>query len=148
LILRRDHIAGGVFVAAGALVLAVSNDLPFGTLASPGAGMLPVLVITLMMLFGLVLLLQAGSSPPMAEISWSDLPHALRVTVVAACAAAAYNTLGFILTMVLMLFVLVFVVERRGVLASLAFSIPIPLAIYAAFEYLLKSPLERGLFWF
>jgi hypothetical protein len=110
--------------------------------------MLPVLVIVLMMAFGLAVLLQAGTSPPMAEIGWSDLPHALRVTAVAACAALAYNRLGFILTMMAMLFIFVFAIERRGLLASLAFSIPIPLVIYAAFEYLLKSPLERGLFWF
>ena len=44
--LRRDHVAGGAFVVVGALVLAVSDDLPFGTLASPGAGMLPTLVIS------------------------------------------------------------------------------------------------------
>jgi hypothetical protein len=148
LILRRDHIAGGAFVVASALVLAVSHDLPFGTLASPGAGMLPVLVLALMMLFGLALLLRAADSPPMAEIAWADLPHALRLTVVAACAAAAYDTLGFILTMMLMLFVLVFAIERRGLLASLAFAIPVPLVIYGMFAYLLKSPLERGLFWF
>ena len=41
MILRRDHIAGGAFVAGGALVLALSGDLPCGTLASPGACMLP-----------------------------------------------------------------------------------------------------------
>ena len=36
MILRRDHVAGGAFIVAGVLVLAVSGDLPFGTLASPG----------------------------------------------------------------------------------------------------------------
>ena len=36
MILRRDHVAGGAFVVGGALVLAVSGDLPFGTLAFPG----------------------------------------------------------------------------------------------------------------
>lgn len=148
LIVRRDHIAGGVFVTAGVLVLIISNDLPFGTLASPGAGMLPMAVLALMILFGLVLFIQAGSSPPMAEIAWRDLSHALRVTAVAACAAAFYNMLGFILTMILMLFVFVHFIERRSLIASLAFSIAIPIAIYGAFEYLLKSPLERGLLWF
>ncbi len=148
MILRRDHIAGGAFVAAGLLVIAVSHDLPFGTLASPGAGMLPMLVLSLMIVFGLALLAQAGASPPMAEIAWRDFPHAFRVTAVAACAAALYNTLGFILTMMLMLFVFVYFIERRSLVASLAFSIPIPLVIYGAFEYALKSPLERGLFWF
>ena len=148
MILRRDHIAGGAFAIAGAVVLAVSHDLPFGTLASPGAGMLPVLVITLMILFGLALLLRAGSSPPMTEISWSDLPHALRVTAVAAAAAAAYTTLGFVFTMSLMLFALIYVIERRSLAASLAIAIPIPMVIYWLFDHALKSPLERGLLWF
>src|SRR5262245_18444017 len=56
--LKRDHVAGGVFVVAGVLVLAVSGDLPFGTPSSPGAGMLPTLVVGLMMAFGFILLLQ------------------------------------------------------------------------------------------
>ena len=34
--LRRDHVAGGAFVVAGAFVLAVSGDLPFGTLGVAG----------------------------------------------------------------------------------------------------------------
>ena len=148
MILRRDHIAGGAVVAAGVLVLAISNDLPFGTLASPGAGMLPSLVIALMMLFGVILILRAAESPPLAEVSWHDLPHALKVTAVAAVAASLYTTLGFILTMMLLLFILIYVVERRPLLASLAVSIPLPVVIYAAFEHMLKTPLERGLFWF
>ena len=148
MILRRDHIAGGAFVAAGVLILAVSHDLPFGRLASPGAGMLPVLVIALMMLFGLILVLQARMSPPIAEISWHDLPHAARVTAVAAAAASLYTTLGFVITMALLLFTLVYVIERRGLLAALAFSIPIPVFTYLAFDYALKTPLERGLLWF
>ena len=148
MILRRDHVAGGTFVAAGVLVLIVSNDLPFGTLASPGAGMLPVLVIALMMLFGLILLLQAGDSPPIADISWRDLPHAAKVTAVAVVAVSLYGTLGFILAMMLLLFLLTHVVERQPLIASLAFSVPIPFVVYAMFEYLLKTPLERGLFWF
>ena len=72
---RRDHVAGGAFIVGGALILAVSGDLPFGTLASPGAGMLPKLVIGLMMAFGLIVLLRAGDSPPFAAVAWGDLPH-------------------------------------------------------------------------
>jgi Tripartite tricarboxylate transporter TctB family len=147
-ILRRDHIAGGAVVAAGVFVFAVSRDLPFGTLASPGAGMLPMLVTALMTLFGLVLLVQASTSPPLAKISWDDLPHAAKVTAAAAAAALLYTPLGFILSMALMLFALIYVVERRGLLAALAFSVPIPLVTYGVFEYLLKTPLERGVFWF
>ena len=148
MILRRDHIAGGAFVAAGIAVLAVSHDLPIGKLASPGAGMLPVLVTGLMILLGLIVMLQAASSPPFAEVSWHDLPHAAKLTAVAAATAMLYNPLGFVISMTLMLFVLIYIVERRSLFAALAFSIPIPLVTYLAFEYLLKSPLERGLLWF
>ena len=143
--LRRDHIAGGVFVVGGALVLAVSGDLPFGTLASPGAGMLPTLVVTLMMAFGLILLAQARRSPPLAQVDWTDLPHALRVVVVAAAAVALYVPLGFALTIPLLLVTLIILVERRPVLPAVAFSIGATVAVYVLFTMLLRTPLPRGL---
>ncbi|MFZ1101926.1 MAG: tripartite tricarboxylate transporter TctB family protein [Hyphomicrobiaceae bacterium] len=143
--LRRDHVAGSAFVVAGALVLAVSGDLPFGTLASPGAGMLPTLVVGLMTAFGVVLLAQARRSPLIAEVDWSDLPHALRVVVVAAVAAALYVPLGFALTIPLLLLALIFLVERRPLLIALAFSLGASVAVYALFTMLLRAPLPRGL---
>jgi hypothetical protein len=145
LILRRDHVTGGAFIAVGAFVLAVSTDLPFGTLPSPGAGMLPRLIVVLMMAFGLVLLAGARSSPPLSGVAWSDLPHAVRVALVATAATALYTWLGFLLTMPLLLFALVFLVERRPLLPSLAFSIGVTLFAYTLFGLLLKTPLPRGL---
>ena len=143
--LRRDHVAGAAFIVAGALVLAVSGDLPFGTLASPGAGMLPTLVVSLLMAFGVILLAQAVRSPPIAEVDWSDLPHAARVVVVAAAAATLYVPLGFALTIPLLLFALIFLVERRPLPIALAFSIGASVAVYALFTMLLRAPLPRGL---
>ena len=104
MILRRDHIAGVAFVAAGALVYAFSGDLPWGSLAMPGAGMMPKLVLGLMIIFGLVLLARGGASPPLSEIDWSDRTHALCLIVAAALATALYTLLGFVLTMSLLLF--------------------------------------------
>jgi hypothetical protein len=143
--LRRDHVAGGVFVIGGLLVLAVSGDLPFGTLASPGAGMLPTLAVTLMMAFGLILLAQARRSPLLAEVNWTDLPHASRVAVVAAAAATLYVPLGFALTMPLLLFTLIFLVERRPLLPAVLFSLGATAAIYALFTLVLRTPLPRSL---
>jgi len=146
--LRRDHVAGGVFVVAGGLILAVSGDLPFGTLASPGAGMVPKLAIGLMMAFGLILALGAGKSPPVAELAWDDLPHAVRVIAVAAAAISLYVTLGFLATLALLLFTLIFVVERKPILPAAAFSIGVTVIAYLLFNTLLKTPLPRGLVWF
>ena len=41
--LRKDHVGGAAFILIGVLVLSMSDDLPFGTLASPGAGMIGAL---------------------------------------------------------------------------------------------------------
>jgi hypothetical protein len=145
---HKDHVAGAAFVAIGALVLAVSGDLPFGTLASPGAGMLPTLLVMLMMAFGLVLFVQAPRSPPIGEINWNDLPHAARVVVVAAVAVALYVPLGFALTALLLLLAPIYLVERRPLLPALAFSIAATGAIYMLFTLVVRTPLPRGLLGF
>src|SRR5438309_906837 len=98
MILRKDHVAGGAFIVAGLLVFAMSGDLPFGTLASPGAGMMPKLVLGLLIAFGAILAARAGESPPFATIDWGDFRHAATVIVVTAVATALYTTIGFVLS--------------------------------------------------
>jgi putative tricarboxylic transport membrane protein len=144
MILRRDHVAGGVFALAGAIVLAASGDLPFGTLGSPGAGMLPVSLAALMTAGGLGLLAQARRSPALAELSWTDLPHAALVAALAAAAVALLVPLGFALTGTLLLFILIFLIERRPLVPALAFSIAATGVIHTLFSILLRTPLPRG----
>jgi hypothetical protein len=143
--LRRDHVAGGAMLIAGALVLAASTDLPFGTLASPGAGMLPTVVVVFLMAFAGVLLLGAGTSPPIGAIAWTDGAHALRVMCATAAAVALYVPLGFIVSIALLLFGLTFLVERKSLLSSLAFSAGATLLAYLVFASALNAPLPRGL---
>jgi hypothetical protein len=107
--------------------------------------MMPTLVIALMMIFGIVLIVTGGASPAMAEIEWSDCPHALRVIGVSAVAVALYTTLGFVLTMSLMLFALIFAVERRGAVPAATISIGVTVVGYLAFGWFLKSPLPQGI---
>jgi hypothetical protein len=148
LTLRTDHVAGGVLATFGLLVLALSGDLPVGSLSFPGAGMMPKLLASLLIAFGLTLILRAGDSAPLAEISWQDLPHALRVTAVTALAVALYQTAGFLLTMTLLLFVLIFGVERRRLVPAAAFSLGVVALTYLLFAVALKTPLEQGVFGF
>src|SRR5262249_45692298 len=104
MMLRTDHVAGGAVIAAGLVVWALSGDLPFGHLSMPEAGMMPNLVCSLMMFFGLVLIIRAGDSPPLASLSWNDLWHAGPVFGLTAVATALYVTLGFIITFSLLMF--------------------------------------------
>jgi hypothetical protein len=146
--LRRDHVAGGAFFVVGLFVLGVSGDLPFGTLASPGAGMLPTLVVGLMMAFALVLIAGARRSPPLATIAWSDLPHALRVVLLTAVAVSVYTTLGFLISVASLVFALAFVVERRPILPATAVSMGVTILVYVLFSRLLRTPLPQGLLGF
>ncbi len=144
MILRTDHIAGGAFVGFGLLVIALSGDLPVGTLSFPGAGMMPKLVATLLVVFGLLLIVRGRESAPLASIGWGDLPHALRVIAITAAAIALYQTLGFVITMTLLLFALIFGAERQNPFAALAFSGGVVALTYFLFEIALKTPLEHG----
>src|SRR5262245_34133689 len=147
MILRADHVAGGIAIAAALAVLAVSGDLPFGTLAFPGAGMMPKLVCALIILLGVMLVVRGVASAPFSEVEWGDLPHAVRVLAITAAAVALYTTLGFIVTMSLMLFALI-ALEGRNLLAAAAYSVGVSLLTYGLFTLVLKSPLEQGILGF
>ncbi len=53
--LRADHVAGAFFICVGLLIIALSGDLPTGTLSLPGSGFMPKIVAVLTIFFGLVL---------------------------------------------------------------------------------------------
>ena len=146
--LRADHVAGGAFIALGAFVFAISGDLPFGTVTAPGAGMMPKLMAGLMMAFALIVIATARQSEPIQNIDFSDRGHAAQLVLITGLAIAAYQPLGFIITMTLLVFALLIVVERRNVLRAAAYAIALTVFAYWLFGKALKSPLEQGLLWF
>jgi hypothetical protein len=146
--LRADHVAGAAFIALGAVVFAISGDLPFGRLSAPGAGMMPKLAAGLMMLFAALVIAGGPPGQNFSDIDWSDRGHAALVVAITAAAVAAYRPLGFLLTMALLLFALLVLVERRNALIAAGYSVGLTLFAYWLFGKALKSPLERGLLWF
>jgi hypothetical protein len=146
--LHSDHISGGIFIALGALIFALSGDLPFGTLSFPGSGFMPKLIAALLIAFAAILLIRARESEPFARLQWDDGKHAALVVLIAAAAIALYTRLGFVLTIVLMIFTLLTVVERRSAARAAAYGAVASLAAYAVFQYLLKAPLPAGPFGF
>ena len=130
------------------MVFAISGDLPFGRLSAPGAGMMPKLAAGLMMLFALLIVIAGAQSAALPTIDWSDRNHAALVLLITVLAVGAYRPLGFLITMALLVFALLVVVERRNALIAAAYSIGLTLFAYWLFGKALKSPLERGLLWF
>jgi putative tricarboxylic transport membrane protein len=144
--LRVDHVAGAFFVGAGLLVIALSGDLPTGTLSLPGSGFMPKILAVLMIFFGLVLALRAGESNAFATVPWLDAKHAAMVIAITAIGAALYEWLGFLTTNILLMFALLVVIERRRLLPAAVYSVGVVGATYVLFVYLLKTPLQTGPF--
>ncbi len=146
--LRTDHVAGAFFVLFGLLVIALSGDLPTGSLSMPGSGFLPKIVAGLTIFFGLVLVLRAHESKVFATLSWSDAKHAILVILITAAAVAAFDWLGFVTTNVLLIFALLVVIERRKLVPATIYSIGVVGGTYILFVYALKTPLNTGPFGF
>lgn len=146
--LRTDHVAGAAFVGIGLLIFALSGDLPAGRLSMPGSGFLPMLVAGLTIVLGAALFLRARESDSFASVDWQDLKHAGPVILVTAGAITAYTVLGFIITMVLLMLVLLIGVERRPVVHAAAYGIGVVLLTYVVFAFFLKSLLPLSPFGF
>jgi hypothetical protein len=146
--LRADHVAGAAFVAFGVLIIALSGDLPMGGLSMPGSGFMPKIVAGFTIAFGIVLMVRAGESKPFAEVEWTDARHAVAVTAITAVAVYLFEPLGFLTTMVAMMFVLLVAIERRPLLHAALYSAGVVGLTYVTFVYVLKTPLVTGPFGF
>ena len=142
--LRADHVAGAAFIVFGVLVIALSGDLPIGGLSMPGSGFLPKILAGFMIAFGGVLVVRAGESRPFAEIEWTDAKHAVAVTAITAVAVYFFEILGFLTTMVAMMFVLLVAIERRPLLNAVLYSVGVVGVTSLTFVYVLKTPLVTG----
>ena len=94
----------------------------------------------------MLLIRRAKERVPLANVRWCELRHATQVVAITATAVALYQTLGFLITMPLLLFALTFGTERRNPLVAAAFSIGAVALTYLLFAVALKTPLERGVF--
>ncbi len=145
---RSDQLAGGVFIALGLAVFVLGWDLPFGRIAAPGAGMLPKLMAGLMIVFALVVLLAGHDSEALRAMPFGDWSHAALILGITAVAVTLYARLGFLITMPLLVFALLTLIERKSAVAAAIFSVTLTLFAYWLFGKALKAPLERGLLWF
>ncbi|RKE67403.1 tripartite tricarboxylate transporter TctB family protein [Pseudorhodoplanes sinuspersici] len=146
--IRADQVAGGAFILLGILVFIIGWDLPFGRLSAPGAGMLPKLMAGLMIALAAGIAINGQRGEKLSEIPWSDWPHAALIILISGIATVLYTTLGFIITMTLLVFSLLVIVERRRLWAAATYAVLLTLFAYVLFGTALKAPLERGLLWF
>lgn len=144
--LTTDRVAGGVLVALGLLVLFESRKLPLGSLRNPGPAYAPVVLATLVLVFGVLVFGFGARAAAMRAVGWTEWRHAIAIFVACAFAALAIERLGFRITMAIMLFTLLRLVERRGLAFSLVFAVALASALFVVFQTYLRVPLPVGPF--
>ncbi len=144
--LTIDRVAGGALVLVGLIALWESRRFPLGTLHRPGPAYMPVVLALLLILFGVALAVLGSRSGRFADVGWHEWRHA--VAIFGACAFAAWGLdhLGYRLTVAVVLFFLLFVLERRGVVAAIVLTVTIAWGSFYLFDTLLRVPLPRGPF--
>jgi len=144
--LTIDRVAGGALVLVGLVAMWESRRLPLGTLHRPGPAYMPVVLALLLIVFGLALGILASRSGRFAEVGWHEWRHA--VAIFGACAFAAWGLerIGYRLTVAIVLFFLLYVLERRRLPLTVVLTLAIAWGSFFLFDTVLRVPLPRGPF--
>jgi hypothetical protein len=142
--LTTDRVSGGVLVLFALLVILESRYYPLGTFRLPGPAFVPVLLASLLLIFGVLLVFTSSRAPRLSSVSWTEWRHA--AAILAACVFAVFATerLGYRLTVLLILGFLIKVVERRGWAQTLLFAFGLAFGSFYLFYTLLRVPLPEG----
>jgi hypothetical protein len=142
--LRIDHVAGAALALFAAVVAWESRRLPLGSLSEPGPGYAPMVLAAALGLFGVIVIAVGGGSAGWRELRWGEARHAAAIFACCAFAATFLETLGYRLTMLMILLFLLGAVERRRPLTVLAVSFGLSWGSYWLFADFLKTPLPLG----
>ncbi len=121
-----------------------SRVLPLGTLAHPGPGAMPLGLALLLAVLSALVVIGGGESQPLKSLRWGEAGHALAILAASGFAALAFETLGYRLTIAILLVWLLGIVERKPLIMVAAFAAGAPAATYFVFARLLRVPLPIG----
>ena len=144
--LTTDRVAGGALVLLAVFTLWESRLLPLGSLRNPGPAYMPVALAALLLVFGVLLVIVGGKAGKIATVGWSEWRHAVAIFAVCAFAAWALERLGYRATIAVSLGFLLGIVERKGIVFTVVFSLALALGTFLLFDTLLRVPLPRGPF--
>jgi putative tricarboxylic transport membrane protein len=144
--LTIDRLAGVALVAFSVLVLWECRKIPFGSMAEPGPGAVPVLLALVLLVCSIILIVAGSPADRVSSIRWPERRHGVAILGACAFMALALERLGYRLTIFIALLVLVGLVEKKGWTAGIIFAGIFSLGTYYLFDTLLKVPLPQGLF--
>lgn len=146
--LSTDRLAGTVLAAFAIFVLWESRTLPFGTIRDPGAGAVPVLLALILLVCSLAVVAGGAAAQPVAAVPWTEWRHAVAILGACAFMALALERLGYRLTILVALFALVTLMERKRWVVGAVFAAGFSLGSYFLFNTLLRVPMPQSPFGF
>jgi putative tricarboxylic transport membrane protein len=142
--LTIDRIAGATLSLFAVWVIWESQKLPLGTLRQPGPSFFPLLLALLLVIFGVVIAATGGRTERFRVLRWTELPHACGILTACIFSALALERLGYRLTVLLVLFFLLKIVEKKGWLTTALFALVVSFGSFFIFYTFLRVPLPLG----
>ena len=145
---RRDIASGAVLAGVGILVTQQARHLTYRDEFGPGPGLLPYWLGLILTALGACLVIFAfrGSSGteeefPKNSSSVPKLPRVLLAWLGLVGTVAALEVLGFVLSLGLLSFFLIYVVERRSLSRAITVAVAITVCFLLLFRVILPVPL-------
>ena len=144
--LTIDQVTGSVFAAFSLLVLWETRTIPFGFLAEPGPGVMPTVLAVTLLVCSVAVVIGGRSGERVSAVKWVEWRHAVAILGMCAFIALALERLGYRLTILIALLVLVSIVEKKGWIGSAVFAGCFSFGTHFLFNTLLRVPLPQGPF--
>ena len=149
---KSDRISGGIFTALGIFIFVLTLQFPSLDAGHPGPSLFPRILAVLFIFFGGIVLLQgwkdrngAEEASPAEEIPASrSYLNPLFVLILIGAYMVFSNWLGFLVTSVLLLF-LMMIKLRVTFFRSIVIAILVTLFVNLMFAKILRVPLPPGL---
>lgn len=142
--LTRDRVAGIALLLFAAAVMWEDRAFPLGTVTKPGPGYMPMLLAIILAAMASMVIWAGGRSPAFASLGWSEWRHAVAILAGCAFTALALERIGYRLTVILLVGLLLWVVERKRPAVVVATALALSLGTFYVFSTLLRVPLPLG----
>ncbi len=146
--MRAERALNLIWIVLGIAIASLAPRYTLLDAAGPGGGFLPLVTGLIIALCGLALLFSSGNT---VSTNWPAASVWARMAAIVAGLAAiaiVMPHLGFILTVVPVMVVLMQAVERQSWATVLIVSVVSTIAVYLLFTRLLGTSLPRGLLGF
>ena len=150
--MRSERISGLVLILFSVLIMVESRKYPIGTVDNPGPGFLPMLLGFVLGLMSLALWIKTWIKvkTQIQKTSWPDRQGLIKIIAIfigILLFTILFEVTGYFLNIFLLFLLLLRPIGRQRWSMTLMISIGAVLVSYLLFDWWLKVPLPRGV-WF